>query len=84
MARIIIFARRLCNPFPFVRENPANRAVKLAIAAGPLTLLHHSSRGGEHGRAPEDIEPFLPWNLSDERREALAMHTSTPATIDTS
>jgi len=36
------------------------------------------------GKAPEDIEPFLPWNLSDERREALAMRTPTPATIDTS
>jgi transposase len=36
------------------------------------------------GKAPEDIQPFLPWNLSDERREALAMPTPTPATIDTS
>jgi len=30
------------------------------------------------GKTPEDIEPFLPWNLSDERRAALAMRTSTP------
>jgi len=36
------------------------------------------------GKAPEDIEPFLPWNLSDERRETLAMRNPTPATIDTS
>jgi len=36
------------------------------------------------GKAPEDIEPFLPWNLSGERRAALSMRTTTPATIDTS
>lgn len=36
------------------------------------------------GKAPEDIEPFLPWNLSDERRQALAMARAAPATIDTS
>ena len=31
------------------------------------------------GRAPADIQPFLPWNLSAERRAALAMPTTTPA-----
>ena len=36
------------------------------------------------GRAPQDIQPFLPWNLSDERRAALAMRTTTPAAVDTS
>jgi transposase len=36
------------------------------------------------GKTPEDIQPFLPWNLSAERREALAMRTTTPATADTS
>jgi transposase len=36
------------------------------------------------GQAPEDIEPFLPWNLSGERRAALSMRTTTPAAIDTS
>ena len=36
------------------------------------------------GKAPEDIRPFLPWNLSDERRAALAMQTTTPAAVDTS
>jgi len=36
------------------------------------------------GRAPEDIQPFLPWNLSDERRAALAMRTTIPAATDTS
>lgn len=36
------------------------------------------------GRAPEDIQPFLPWNLSAERRAALAMQTTTPVPADTS
>ena len=35
------------------------------------------------GKAPSDIEPFLPWNLADERRAALAMRATTPA-ADTS
>jgi transposase len=36
------------------------------------------------GKTPEDIQPFLPWNLSAERRAALAMRTTTPAAADTS
>jgi transposase len=36
------------------------------------------------GKAPQDIEQFLPWNLSPERRAALALRTTTPATADTS
>jgi transposase len=36
------------------------------------------------GKTPEDIQPFLPWNLSAERRAALAMPTTTPAAADTS
>ena len=36
------------------------------------------------GRAPEDIEPFLPWNLSADRGAALAMRTTTPAAPNTS
>jgi transposase len=36
------------------------------------------------GKAPKDVEPFLPWNLSAERRAALAMRTTTPAVDDTS
>jgi transposase len=36
------------------------------------------------GKAPDDIQPFLPWNLSAERRAALAMRTATPAATDTS
>jgi transposase len=36
------------------------------------------------GKAPDDIEPFLPWNLSAERRAALAMRSATPAAPNTS
>jgi transposase len=36
------------------------------------------------GKAPADIEPFLPWNLSAERRAALAMPPTTPAAPNTS
>jgi transposase len=36
------------------------------------------------GKAPEDIQPFLPWNLSPERHAALAERTTTPPTADTS
>jgi transposase len=36
------------------------------------------------GRAPEDIQPFLPWNLSADHRAALAMRTTTPAAANTS
>ena len=36
------------------------------------------------GTAPEDIQPFLPWNLSAERRAALATHTTAPIVPDTS
>lgn len=36
------------------------------------------------GKAPEDIQPFLPWNLSTERRAALAVRTTPPSTADTS
>ena len=36
------------------------------------------------GKAPEDIGPFLPWNLSAERRAALAERTTPPSTADTS
>jgi transposase len=36
------------------------------------------------GKAPEDVEPFLPWNLSPERRAALGTKTTTPSAHDTS
>lgn len=36
------------------------------------------------GKAPEEIEPFLPWNLSDERRLTLAARATAPSAHDTS
>lgn len=36
------------------------------------------------GRAPDDIQPFLPWNLSAERRATLAARTAPPTVHDTS
>jgi hypothetical protein len=36
------------------------------------------------GKAPEDIQPFLPWNLSDERRLALGSPVTPPSTNNTS
>jgi hypothetical protein len=36
------------------------------------------------GKTPKDIRPFLPWNLSAERRAAMAMRPPTPPAADTS
>ena len=36
------------------------------------------------GKAPENIQPFLPWNLNDERRAELGNQTAVPAASDTS
>ncbi|MCX7428906.1 MAG: transposase [Planctomycetia bacterium] len=36
------------------------------------------------GKTPKDIRPFLPWNLSAERRAAMAMRPPTPPATDTS
>jgi len=36
------------------------------------------------GKAPSDIDPFLPWNLSDERRAGLSGHTPPPELADSS
>jgi transposase len=36
------------------------------------------------GKATDDIQPFLPWNLSSERRKALAEQAASPSTADTS
>ena len=36
------------------------------------------------GKAPEDIQPFLPWNLSDERRSALGIPATAPSAHNTS
>ena len=39
---------------------------------------------GGRGKAPENIQRFLPWNLSPERRVALAEQAASPSTADTS
>lgn len=36
------------------------------------------------GKTPSDIQPFLPWNLSNERRAALSGHTQPPELADSS
>jgi transposase len=36
------------------------------------------------GKAPEDIQPFLPWNLSNERRSELGAPSVEPSTNNTS
>jgi transposase len=36
------------------------------------------------GKTPGDIQPFLPWNLSDDRRAALSDHTPPPEMADSS
>jgi transposase len=36
------------------------------------------------GKTPQDIRPFLPWNLSAEHRAAMAMRTTIPPAADTS
>jgi transposase len=42
------------------------------------------SCAAEGGKAPSDITPFLPWNLSDERRAALSGHLSPTEFADSS
>jgi transposase len=36
------------------------------------------------GKSPDDIQPFLPWNLSPERRVALTEQAASPSTANTS
>jgi transposase len=36
------------------------------------------------GKAPDDIQPFLPWNLSSERRATLTMPAASPTAPDSS
>jgi hypothetical protein len=36
------------------------------------------------GKAPDDIQPFLPWNFSSERRAALTMPATIPTAPDSS
>jgi transposase len=42
------------------------------------------SCAAEGGKPPTDIQPFLPWNLSEERRAALSGHRSPPTLADSS
>ena len=42
------------------------------------------SCAAEGGKAPSDIQSFLPWNLSDERRAALSGHTPLSELVDSS
>jgi transposase len=47
-------------------------------------LWYLESCAAAGGKAPQDIQLFLPWNLSPERRAALAERTTYPTTADTS
>ena len=47
-------------------------------------LWYLESCAAAGGQAPGDIEPFLPWNLSEERRAALSGHTPPPEVADSS
>jgi transposase len=47
-------------------------------------LWYLGSCAAAGGKTPGDIEPFLPWNLSDERRAALSGHTPPPEFADSS
>jgi transposase len=42
-------------------------------------MWYFESCAAAGGKAPEDIQPFLPWNLSDERRLALGAPDTAPA-----
>jgi len=45
---------------------------------------HLESCAAAGGKAPEDVQPFLPWNLSDERRVTLGAPAPAPSTHDIS
>jgi transposase len=47
-------------------------------------LWYLESCAAKGGRAPENIQPFLPWNLSDERRGELGDRTESQSAPDTS
>jgi len=47
-------------------------------------LWYLESCAAEGGRAPENIQPFLPWNLSYERRAELGDRSESPSAPDTS
>jgi transposase len=47
-------------------------------------LWYFESCAAAGGKSPDDIQQFLPWNLSPERRVALAEQAASPSTADTS
>jgi transposase len=47
-------------------------------------LWYLESCAAEGGKVPSDIQPFLPWNLSDELRAALSGHAPPPELADSS
>ena len=71
------FRRSISN----ARHRGRNRATLARWKLNPRRWLawYLESRAAAGGKAPEDIQPFLPWNLSDEHRLALG----TPATVPT-
>jgi transposase len=50
----------------------------------PWLMWYLESRAKADGKAPADIQPFLPWNLSPERLAALVERTTSSPTTDTS
>ena len=47
-------------------------------------MWYFESCAAAGGKAPEDIQPFLPWNFSDERRSELAAPITTTSANNTS
>ena len=47
-------------------------------------MWYFESCAAAGGKAPEDIQPFLPWNLSDERRSELGAPIMAPSANNTS
>ena len=47
-------------------------------------MWYFESCAAAGGKAPDDIQPFLPWNLSDEHRSALGAPNTAPAPDNTS
>ena len=54
-----------------------------ALADQPSGLVDLQACAAADGQTPEDISRFLPWNLSDERRDQLNAQPP-PAAFDTS
>ena len=47
-------------------------------------MWYFESCAAAGGKAPEDIHPFLPWNISDKRRSELGTPFTAPAVNNTS